>query len=340
MRIHSTGIQATNWIGSTIIGKWNKKTYQIIKVLGSGATGTVFLAKTKEGQVALKMSENSISISSEVTVFKKLSKVQGLKLGPYLLDIDDFLDKKTNTTIYFYTMEYIIGLPFLDYLQKREKEWMHLFISQLLSQLDLLHKAGYVFGDLKPDNLLICDSPPKVRLLDVGGITQFGRSIKEFTEFFDRGYWELGNRKAEISYDLFSVAMIIINCHYPNKFGKKGYSLNLLKQKIKEDRNLIGFENVLINALTGKYQSASDMKVEWLNILNNGIKTDQKTVGKQKNNNQSFDKINVTRSSSLNIKSNIKVKKKKNKMFRTLETILLVVSIVLGYILYLLNQVL
>ncbi|MDF2607600.1 MAG: serine/threonine protein kinase [Bacillales bacterium] len=340
MRIHSTGIQATNWIGSTIVGKWNKKTYQIINVLGSGATGTVFLAKTEKGQVALKMSENSISISSEVTVFKKLSKVQGLKLGPYLLDIDDFIDKKSNSTIYFYTMEYIIGLPFLEYLQKREKEWMHLFISQLLSQLDLLHKEGYVFGDLKPDNLLICDSPPKVRLLDVGGITQFGRSIKEFTEFFDRGYWELGNRKAEISYDLFSVAMIIINCHYPNKFGKKGYTLNLLKQKIREDKKLIKFETVLVKALTGKYHSAKDMKEEWLNLLNDVRKLNKTTVGKHKDNNQSFDKINATRSSSLNIKTSIKTKKKKNKMFRTLETLLLVVSIVLGYILYLLNQVL
>ena len=37
-----------------------------------------------------------------------------------------------------------------------------------------------------------------------------GSSIKEFTEFYDRGYWGLGSRKAEPSYDLFAVAMIMI----------------------------------------------------------------------------------------------------------------------------------
>ncbi|MGL4520930.1 MAG: hypothetical protein ACRCWQ_00005, partial [Bacilli bacterium] len=41
--------------------------------------------------------------------------------------------------------------------------------------------------------------------------TQFGRVIKEYTERYDRGYWKVGLRSAEASYDLFSIGMIIVH---------------------------------------------------------------------------------------------------------------------------------
>ena len=44
--------------------------------------------------------------------------------------------------------------------------------------------------------------------------------MQRYTEFFDRGYWEFGTRKAEPSYDLFSVAMIMVNCAVKKEFKK------------------------------------------------------------------------------------------------------------------------
>ncbi|WP_396126121.1 hypothetical protein [Anaerobacillus sp. CMMVII] len=37
-----------------IVGKWHKRPYKIVKELGNGATGTVYLANSPEGLVAVK----------------------------------------------------------------------------------------------------------------------------------------------------------------------------------------------------------------------------------------------------------------------------------------------
>jgi serine/threonine-protein kinase len=76
--------------GTEIKGKWNGKRYIIVRALGQGATGNVYLADSSEGNVAIKLSENSMAITSEVNVLKHFSKVQGTSLGPSLLDVDDW----------------------------------------------------------------------------------------------------------------------------------------------------------------------------------------------------------------------------------------------------------
>lgn len=56
--------------GTVVKGKWHNKQYTILKELGYGANGTVFLADSIIGKVALKLSNNSVSITSEVNVLK------------------------------------------------------------------------------------------------------------------------------------------------------------------------------------------------------------------------------------------------------------------------------
>lgn len=80
-------------------------------------------------------------------------------------------------------MEYIAGTDLLTFIKQNGTTWLPVLISQLLTDLDYLHKNGWVFGDLKPENLLVTKSPVKIRCIDVGGTTMQGRAIKEFTEF-------------------------------------------------------------------------------------------------------------------------------------------------------------
>src|SRR5690625_4237974 len=91
--------------GQVIQGKWHKKSYQIIRALGSGAVGTVYLCVSDGGKVALKVSSQMSSISSEVNVLKSFQSVQGTRLGPSLIDVDDFVSKN-GQTYPFYVMEY------------------------------------------------------------------------------------------------------------------------------------------------------------------------------------------------------------------------------------------
>ncbi|MGD6778029.1 MULTISPECIES: protein kinase domain-containing protein [Bacillaceae] len=254
--------------GTTIIGKWHKERYTIVRTLGYGATGYVYLTRSSKGLAALKISENSMSITSEVNVLRHFSKVRGFSLGPSLLDVDDWEQLRGKQSFSFYVMEYLEGEPLLSFVQKRGMEWAGILILQLLTDLETLHKEGWVFGDLKPDNLIVTSTPPKVRLVDVGGTTQHGRAIKEFTEFFDRGYWGLGSRKAEATYDLFAVAMIMIHICYPKQFQKNGESgRKQLEEQIDKEAWLKRYKVVLMRALAGEYSSAQEMKSGMLSVM-------------------------------------------------------------------------
>jgi serine/threonine protein kinase, bacterial len=312
--------------GSTIIGKWHKNPYKIIKPLGKGANGVVYLAESSKGFVAVKLSDNNTAITSEVNVLKRFSKVQGVALGPCLLDVDDWFDPSTKKLFSFYVMEYIKGEDFLSFIQKRGKEWIIILILQLLSDLEKLHQEGWVFGDLKPENLLVVGPAPKIRMLDVGGTTLQGRAIKEFTEFYDRGYWGMGSRKAEPSYDLFAVAMIMINACYPKRFEKKGNGREQLMKMISEEETLRKYRTVLMRAIDGKYPYATEMRKELMAVV-----TEQ------------YSRTKVKKRSNLNKKGqSLKQSryKKRTKSAGMIETLLIAVFLLFAYILYLYGQLL
>ncbi|WP_404446844.1 serine/threonine-protein kinase [Sutcliffiella horikoshii] len=270
--------------GTTIIGKWHKERYTIVRTLGYGATGYVYLTRSSKGLAALKISENSMSITSEVNVLRHFSKVRGFSLGPSLLDVDDWehLALGGKQTFSFYVMEFLEGEPLLSFVQKRGMEWAGILTLQLLTDLETLHQEGWVFGDLKPDNLIVTSTPPKVRLVDVGGTTQKGRAIKEFTEFFDRGYWGMGSRKAEANYDLFAVAMIMIHICYPKQFQKNGEGgRKQLEERIDKEAWLKRHKAVLMRALMGDYSSAQEMKSGMLSVMSQRHATSSPTGAAQ-----------------------------------------------------------
>ncbi|QPC47990.1 serine/threonine protein kinase [Mangrovibacillus cuniculi] len=253
-------------VGTTIVGKWSGKSYTIVKELGYGANGIVYLATTANGEVALKMSDETLSVTSEVNVLKAFSKVQGSPLGPSLLEVDDWVT--TRKTMPFYTMEYVKGPDYLSFIQQKGNSWIPVLIVQLLQDLHRLHEEGWVFGDLKPENLLVTGPPYRIRCIDVGGTTLQGRAIKEFTEFFDRGYWGMGSRKADRAYDLFAVAMIMINSYYPKRLTKvpNQNGVDVLYRAIRKQPELLPYEPILIKALKGDYQSAIEMRSALLHL--------------------------------------------------------------------------
>ncbi|MEH7115165.1 protein kinase [Neobacillus niacini] len=320
--------------GTVITGKWHSNKYTVLKELGYGANGIVYLAKFKNTQVALKMSDNGMSITSEVNVLRSFAKVQGSTLGPSLLDVDDW--KSNQGQISFYTMEYIQGPDLLTFIQKKGKAWTTVLFLQLLNDLNTLHENGWVFGDLKPENLIVTGPTPRIRCIDVGGTTLQGRAIKEFTEFYDRGYWGLGTRKADPAYDLFAVAMIMINTAYPKRFNKTAGGISQLRESIGKQRELLPLERVIIKALQGQYTNALQMRTELLSLvidkkspesLNNAAVTSTNSTNqKQKINQQS----NQTKSRQ--------IYRKKKKKSRWAETIMITIFIALLYLLYIFQK--
>ena len=245
--------------GMVITGKWYKNSYPIKRKLGTGAIGSVYLCKANGQLAALKISEQSTQMTVEVNVLKSLQKVRESRLGPYLLDVDDW-ESPWGKVYSFYVMEYIRGENMRTFIQNQGDSWIGVFMLQLLESLEKLHQSGWVFGDLKLENIIIDPSPPRARFVDVGGTTQIGRAIKEYTEFYDRGYWGLGTRKAEPSYDLFALSMVCLSIYYPNHFPKSKYPDRTLFSKLHAIKPLIPYRAILRKALLGKYHSSSEMK--------------------------------------------------------------------------------
>ncbi|WP_338066689.1 serine/threonine protein kinase [Peribacillus acanthi] len=311
--------------GSTIQGKWNKGQYKVIKELGYGANGIVYLAEKDKLMVALKISDNSASITSEMNILKSFSKVQGSALGPSFIEADDWV--RNGKILPFYVMEYIQGDSFLPFIQKKGHGWTGVLMLQLLASLDELHANGWIFGDIKPENLIVTQPNSKIRCVDVGGTTIIGRSVKEFTEFFDRGYWGLGSRKAEPSYDLFAVAMVMINSAYPNRFQKGNDNLSILMNVIDRKTELHPYKDILEKALRGRYTRATEMRKDLFSILNSQSRT-KKTVIKQK-------PVQVNTSTT-----RIQPKKIRRKSTGYIETFVILLVVSFLYALYIYMQIL
>lgn len=306
--------------GTIITGKWNKHHYKVIKELGYGANGMVYLAERNRQFFALKMSDNSSSITSEMNILKSFSKVQGSALGPSFVEADDWI--KDRKLFPFYVMEYIEGESFLHFIRQKGHGWTGVLILQLLSSLAELHKNGWIFGDLKPENLIVTIPSYKIRCVDVGGTTLIGRSVKEFTEFFDRGYWGLGSRKAEPSYDLFAVAMVIINSAYPSRFQKKGESYSLLMNAVEQKKELHPYKKVIHRAVKGQYKHALEMRKDVFDALQQNVTENTQA-----------------RTSRQTVSTRAQIKRKKSKNKGLAETIFLLVIVSILYGLYIYNQI-
>lgn len=244
--------------GTVVQGVWRKNKYDVIRRIGEGIVGSVYLVQHRGKLFALKISKQSHSITMETNVLESLQKVQGHFLGPFLLDVDDW--RSPNGKVFsFYVMEYVQGESLASFLKNHGSDWLGVFLLQLLDQLQKLHEQGYIFGDLKIEHVIVELSPPTVRFIDFGGVTKRGRAIKEFTEFYDRAYWRLGTRKAEPSYDLFALVMIFIHLFHPQQFQRGKHPKQMLLMKLKETRGLHPFTDVFKKALLGRYPTSASM---------------------------------------------------------------------------------
>lgn len=194
--------------GNILIGKWNQKHYRIIGKLGEGGIGKVYQVQELDtGKVlALKISCDIQSITKE---YDKLQAFQDLNITPYIGDLDDWENGGEKT--HFFLMEYIQGCNLKDYIRSRviSRQTAIGIVLIIGNVFRKFHQKGYVFGDLKLENLMIDEVGGAIRIIDLGGVTALGKGIKEFTPLYDRASWNMGIRRAEEGYDLFSLNMLL-----------------------------------------------------------------------------------------------------------------------------------
>lgn len=191
-----------------ITGLWSRKSYILLKRLGSGGIGEIYLVRNEEGGLlALKLSTDLVSITKEYGHLKRFSDKSFV---PKVYELDDF--KSGQKVYHYFTMEYIEGYTLRRAVEnggmslKCKLELVYL----LLKLLQEINKAGYVYSDLKHENIMIDKRNGQIRLVDFGSLVEMGSTVKEYTPMYDRACWHKGKRIAEVSYQLFTVMVLLI----------------------------------------------------------------------------------------------------------------------------------
>ena len=190
-----------------ISGRWNKKEYYIMRKLGGGGVGDVYLASCSRGLMAIKMSRDMLSITKE---YNWMKKYKGRNYVPAVYELDDFESK--GCIYHFFTMEYIEGYDLGKVIDKNMSIKLRLQLFAIILKIILdINKEGLIYSDLKQENIMVDKKNKSIRLIDFGSVTEVGLGIKEYTPIYDRAYWGLGKRLADSSYQTFSATILLIS---------------------------------------------------------------------------------------------------------------------------------
>ena len=145
--------------------------YKIIKKIGSGGMGDVYLGEhtVLENKVAIKSLHAPLVKDEDFRKrFRKEAKTQWKLSHPNIVKLIDFQEQKDGL---FLIMEYVEGKQLNDYISKDsgpipEDKLIPLFI-QILSAIKYAHNKGLVHRDIKPANVLITPSGD-AKVLDFG----------------------------------------------------------------------------------------------------------------------------------------------------------------------------
>lgn len=199
--------------GTIITGQWSKKEFVVLRPLGKGGFGMVYLVKSLQfgEQKALKVSRDMLTLAREFNVLEKLQNVAGgIKLVPRveLMDDSEILGRKA----FFIVMEFIDGINLRSFLRSRKFSLpeAHILVKLLGVLLNHLHQYGYVYCDLKPENILFDKKQGVMRLVDFGGVREVGSWVLQFTPAFDRASYGCGTRKADPGYDAFALSALMV----------------------------------------------------------------------------------------------------------------------------------
>ena len=145
--------------------------YNIIKEIGSGGMGTVYLAEHTliKRKVAVKSLKQELISNNQLRErFKKEAYALAQLEHPNIVRLNEYIEQQDGI---FLIMEYVDGLTLDDYINTvtgpiNEGNLVPLF-SQLLDAFDYAHKKRIVHRDIKPSNIIITNEG-SLKVLDFG----------------------------------------------------------------------------------------------------------------------------------------------------------------------------
>ncbi|MDQ3801622.1 MAG: protein kinase [Acidobacteriota bacterium] len=145
--------------------------YRVIKKLGAGGMGAVYLAERADGEfhkkAAIKLVKNGADTDFNLRRFRHERQILAELEHPNIARLID--GGTTEAGVPYFVMEYVEGKTLFDYCGERQAdltERLRLF-RQICAAVSYAHARGIIHRDLKPSNILVtADGTPK--LLDFG----------------------------------------------------------------------------------------------------------------------------------------------------------------------------
>jgi len=145
--------------------------YMIIREIGQGGMGTVYLAARADGyfekQVAIKLLKRGVANEEVLRRFRLEREVLARLDHPNIARLIDA--GTTDDGLPYFVMEYIDGIPitrFLDEKQEGLAARLNLFL-KISAAVEAAHRNSVIHRDLKPNNILV-NREGEPKLLDFG----------------------------------------------------------------------------------------------------------------------------------------------------------------------------
>lgn len=184
--------------------------YRVLKTLGTGAMGEVFLVMPPRGDpVALKLlktlegSSNALAIEQFENEFKVLKKLSHPNIGKIF---DYGFDEECQKV--FFTMPWLKGTDIFKATENLSFEECEEVFVQTLRALNYLHQKNLYHCDLKPGNIYIENR--QAVLLDFGLAGYFGENIVGTPTYLAPEIYR--GAKHNVQSDLYAAGVIFYNC--------------------------------------------------------------------------------------------------------------------------------
>src|SRR3984957_2382177 len=147
--------------------------YHVVRQLGEGGMGTVYLAEQREPfrrRVALKVVKLGMDTSQVLARFANERQALALMDHPNIARIFDA--GATPKGRPYFVMEYIEGVPVTQYCDGNRMtigQRLELFLA-VCGAVEHAHQKGVIHRDLKPSNVLVTDKEggPLAKVIDFG----------------------------------------------------------------------------------------------------------------------------------------------------------------------------